>query len=85
MLAVSYYGGLSDPLVEEYFPVTHGGYAGEKALATLGVIASNAGAMLTPSVTLDGVSAMLNHGAPPAAITYKRDGKFHRIIGRTWQ
>jgi len=25
MLAVSYYGALSDPLVEEYFPVTHGG------------------------------------------------------------
>jgi DNA repair protein RadD len=85
MLAVSYYGGFSDPLVEEYFPVTHGGYAGEKALATLGVIASSAGTMLTPSVTLDGVSAMLNDGAPPAAITYKRDGKFHRIIGRTWQ
>jgi DNA repair protein RadD len=84
MLAVSYYGGLSDPLVEEYFPVTHGGYAGEKAVATLGIIASSAGAQLRQGITLDGTAAVMNASRPPADITYKRDGKYHRIIGRLW-
>ena len=84
MLAVSYYGGLSDPLVEEYFPVTHGGYAGEKAVATLGIIASSAGAQLRQGITLDGAAAVMNASRPPADITYKRDGKYHRIIGRLW-
>jgi DNA repair protein RadD len=85
MLAVSYYGGLSDPLVEEYFPVTHGGYAGEKAVATLGIIASSAGAQLRQGITLDGAAAVMNASRPPAGITYKRDGKYHRIIGRLWE
>jgi DNA repair protein RadD len=84
MLAVAYYGGLSDPLVEEYFPVTHGGYAGEKALATLGVIASSAGAQLTQDIMLDGAAAVMTASRPPADITYKRDGKYHRVIGRLW-
>ena len=84
MLEVTYYGGLADPGVKEYLTVTHEGYAGEKAVATLGIIASNAGVALKPSMTLDGVAAILSGGRPPAGITYKRDGKYHRIIGRLW-
>lgn len=84
MLEVSYYGALSDPGIKEYLTVTHDGYAGEKAIATLGIIASNAGVNLKPGMTLDGVAALLSHGKPPAEITYKRDGKYYRIIGRKW-
>ena len=84
MLEVTYYGGLADPGVKEYLTVTHEGYAGEKAVATLGIIASNAGVALKPSMTLDGVAAILSSGKPPAGITYKRDGKYNRIIGRLW-
>jgi DNA repair protein RadD len=84
MLEVTYYGGLYDLGVKEYLTVTHEGYAGEKAVATLGIIASNAGVALKPSMTLDGVAAILSGGKPPSGITYKRDGKYHRIIGRLW-
>jgi DNA repair protein RadD len=84
MLEVTYYGALSDPGVKEYLTVTHEGYAGEKAVATLGIIASNARVALKPSMTLDGVAAILNGGKPPTGITYKRDGKYYRIIGRIW-
>jgi DNA repair protein RadD len=84
MLEVTYYGALSDPGVKEYLTVTHEGYAGEKAVATLGIIASNARVALKPSMTLDGVAAILSGGKPPTGITYKRDGKYYRIIGRIW-
>ena len=84
MLCVSYYGELSDPSVTEYLPVTHDGYAGQKAITQLVKIAQSAGA------TFDGVSLLedwakrLNDAHPPIVITYKRDGKYHRVLRREW-
>jgi DNA repair protein RadD len=84
MLCVSYYGELSDPSVTEYLPVTHEGYAGQKAISQLVKIAQSAGA------TFDGVSLLedwakrLNDAHPPIVITYKRDGKYHRVLRREW-
>jgi DNA repair protein RadD len=70
--------------VTEYLPVTHEGYAGQKAITQLVKIAQSAGA------TFDGVSLLedwakrLNDAHPPIVISYKRDGKYHRVLRREW-
>lgn len=84
MLTVTYYGGLSDPHVKEYLTVAHEGYAGDKAIATLSVIARSAKAQLRQGITLDGTAAIMNFATPPAMLRYKVDGKYHRILGRDW-
>jgi len=84
MLKIKYYGGLSDPTVIEYLPVTHDGYAGDKARGLLAIIANKANAPSLPD-TLDGVVDVMNFAKYPAQIQFKRDGKFFRVIGRSWQ
>jgi DNA repair protein RadD len=84
MLAVSYYGGLSDPSVVEYFPVTHEGYAGEKALNAVVSIAEKAGTIFTGANTLEEWADRLNAGACPGVIRYRRDGKYYRVTRRSW-
>ena len=87
MLAVSYYGGLSDPAIIEYFPVTHDGYAGQKALQTVFAMSRSAGINvvdLPPYTDLDEVSNILNVGVRPHTIEYKKDGKFFRVLKRSW-
>jgi DNA repair protein RadD len=87
MLAVSYYGDLSDPAVVEYFPVTHDGYAGEKALRTIFDMSRSAGINVVDLPThtdLDEVSNILNTGASPHTIEYKKDGGFFKVTKRSW-
>lgn len=84
MLAVSYYGGLSDPSVVEYFPITHDGYAGEKALNAIAEIAGKANVNFIKADALEEWADRLNAGAHPGAIEYRRDGKYYRVIRRKW-
>jgi len=84
MLAVTYYGGLSDPPVTEYLPVLHEGYAGERAMQRLDGIASMAGVAFSGGDELADVAARLSTANPPAAIDYKRDGKFYRVLSHKW-
>lgn len=84
MLAVTYYGALSDPGVTEYLPITHEGYAGDKAVALLEKIATKAGARFKPEVTIDGLASIMNHATPPRSIGYRRDGKFYKVLEREW-
>lgn len=84
MLAVTYYGMLSDPSVTEYFTIMHDGYAGQKARRTLGEIAHDAGVTLEPNETLIGLAAKLGLSRPPYMIRYKKDGKFYRVLERLW-
>ena len=84
MLAVSYYGGLSDPSVVEYMPVTHEGYAGQKAVAIVVNIARISGVRFGAGDTLDNWADALNQGRFPVAIKYKRDGKYYRVLKRKW-
>jgi DNA repair protein RadD len=84
MLAVSYYGQLSDPSVTEYLPVTHEGYAGQKAITQLVKIAQSAGATFNGADSLEAWADCLNNGKPPIVISYKRDGKYHRVLTREW-
>ena len=84
MLAVSYYGGLSDPSVVEYFPITHEGYAGQKALNAIVTIAGKANVNFIKADTLEEWADRLNDGAHPSLIGYRRDGKYYRVVRRKW-
>jgi DNA repair protein RadD len=85
MLAVTYYGGLSDPPITEYLPVTHEGYAGQKAINQLAKIAQNSGCSLKDIHGLHLCAAILQkESRHPCSIEYRKDGKFFRVTKRTW-
>lgn len=83
MLAVTYYGGLSEPTVTEYLPVMHEGYAGQKAAMLFVAIAKSAGVHSKP-VGLDEAVSAMRDSQPPRLIEYKREGKFFKILRREW-
>jgi DNA repair protein RadD len=85
MLAVSYYGGLSDPIVTEYFPILHDGYAGTKARKELGIMAEEAGVAFAGLNDLDDLAKAFYEGILPNNIKFKVDGKFYRVLQRTWE
>jgi DNA repair protein RadD len=83
MLAVSYYGGLSDPPVIEYVCAMHEGYAGEKARRLLADIAHKAGVTLDyAAVDLHQMAQQMTEGTPPATIEFKKEGKFFTVLKR---
>ena len=83
MLQVSYYGGLADPVVTEYMPVLHEGYAGEKARRQIIGMAVQSGAD-DMSDDLADMAKVMTASKAPALLKFKRDGKFHRVIERVW-
>jgi hypothetical protein len=91
MLACTYYGGLSDKPVTEYFPVLHDGYAGDKAMRQVLKIASSSGANVAEVANMQGteglsyLSTQLLRANPPKSIEYRLDGKFYRVIKRSWE
>jgi DNA repair protein RadD len=86
MLAVTYYGSLSDPAITEYLPITHEGYAGQMALKKLVDMARNA--QIEPgglnAKSLEEMAVNMNKTQPPSHIEFKRDGKFFRVMRRKW-
>lgn len=86
MLAVTYYGGLSDPAVTEYLAITHDGYAGQMAVQKLITIAERAcivpGGLNVPTM-LD-MAQNLNNAKPPSMIEFRKDGKFFKVTRRRW-
>jgi DNA repair protein RadD len=85
MLAVSYYGRLSDPAVTEYFPVLHEGYPGQKALKEVIKIAEQSKIVGINVNNLGSLAAQLSKGAHPLQVTYKKDGKFFRVLKKEWE
>jgi DNA repair protein RadD len=83
MLAVTYYGGLSEPTVTEYLAVMHEGYAGQKAAMLFVTMAKSAGVDSKP-VGLDEAVSAMRDSKPPRLIEYKREGKFFKILRREW-
>ena len=87
MLAVTYYGTLSDPPVTEYLPITHEGYAGTKAINML-IGMAQSGGMMDGGLATDSLDSMAHrmshHAKPPSRIEYRKDGKFHRVTKRSW-
>ena len=86
MLAVTYYGEISDPPVTEYLTVGYAGYAGHKAARTLYQIAEKSGIKHggLNVRSIDEMAENMNACNPPINIEYRQDGKFHRIIRRNW-
>lgn len=84
MLKVTYYGGLSDPAITEYLTIKHTGYAGQRAIRELGIIASESSSSPFSVDTLEAAAEEMNAGRPPERILYRRDGKFHRVYSRLW-
>ena len=79
---MTYYGGMLEA-VTEYFPINNGGYASERALKTIGSIAMQSGADQSKT-ELNEIVDSLNSAKAPAAIKYKKDGKFFRVLVRQW-
>ncbi len=87
MVAVTYYGGLSDTPITEYLPIMHEGYAGQKAMQQL-VNMANCGQIAPGGLnvqTLEQMVINLNQTQPPRSIEFKRDGKFFRVMRRRWE
>jgi DNA repair protein RadD len=85
MLSCTFYGGLSDAPVTEYLAVTHDGYAGEKSRRLLAEVAHKAGVVLDyAAVDLHQMAQQMTEGRPPAAIEFKREGKFFTVLKRTF-
>ncbi len=87
MLAVTYYGGLSDTPITEYLPIMHEGYAGQRAMSQLLSIANSAS--IVPGglnvKTLEDMVQNMNMATPPEWIEYRKDGKFFRVMKRSWE
>ena len=87
MLAVTYYGGLSDPAVTEYLAITHDGYAGQMAVQKLITIAERA--RIVPGglnvQTMIEMAQNLNNATPPSMIEFRKDGKFFKVTRRRWE
>lgn len=90
MLACTYYGDLSDKPITEYLPVLHDGYAGQRAMQQLFTMANSSGANLAEAANLEGeqgldyLAVQMSNSTPPKSIEYRMDGKFYRIINRSW-
>jgi DNA repair protein RadD len=90
MLSCTYYGSLSDKPITEYLPVLHEGYAGQRALQQLFNMANSAGAHLADAARMEGsegleyLATQMNGSKPPSTIEYRMDGKFHRVLKRSW-
>ncbi len=90
MLACTYYGSLCDKPITEYLPVLHDGYAGQKAMQQLFTMANSCGANLAEAANMEGergldyLSVQMSNSKPPKSIEYRLDGKFHRVIKRSW-
>jgi len=86
MLAVTYYGNLSDKPVREYFAITHDGYARQRALQSLADISQQAKAIdgALNVDTIDEMALNLNSATPPSIVHYKKEGKFEKVLRRYW-
>jgi DNA repair protein RadD len=87
MLAVTYYGSLSDGPITEYLPILHDGYAGQMALQKLLGIARSANCVnaVLYSKGHDIAIEINKQSTPPSMIEYRKDGKFFKVTRRRWE
>jgi DNA repair protein RadD len=90
MLSCTYYGDLSAKPITEYLPILHDGYAGNRAMNQLLTMANSSGADLSQAAHLEGsegleyLAVQMSNSRPPSGIEYRLDGKFHRVLKRSW-
>lgn len=86
LLRVSYYGSPGQPPINEYLNILHGGYIGARAVTTLACIVAQCGGNLNDMRTnLSETADFMNTQLPPARIRHIKDGKFYKVIDRTWE
>jgi len=85
MIKVKYYGGLTDPVVTEYFPVTHEGWAGQKAQERVASIANQSNCQIYNADTFEEMVSRLNAGTPPTIINFIKSGNFYEVKTRVWR
>ena len=79
-----------DKPITEYLPVLHDGYAGQKAMRQLMTMANSSGAHLAEAAHMEGsegleyLAVQMSNSKPPTSIEYRLDGKFHRVLKRSW-
>lgn len=84
MLKVKYYAdNIGMEIVTEYLPVTHDGFAGDRARGMLAKIANDAQAD-SLSDNLEEVAEAMNKSRSPSLIKYKKNGKFFEVLSREW-
>lgn len=83
MVKVTYYGALSEKPVTEYHTIFHSGPAGAKAIKQIMTIAHSSGAKFD-NLACDHVCAALNDAVPPKSIEYIMEGRFPRLLDRSW-
>ena len=81
MVKVKFYGDFTDPVITEYYPVQHDGYAGIKAMQRLtGILRhSSVAGQLADTSTMKDLSDLMNTGEPPESIKYFKRGKFYTV------
>lgn len=84
MLAVTYYGDLTES-VTEYLPVLHNSPFGAKMRALVAEMSGKAQVALPFEEGLDETAHILTNAVPPIAISYRKEGKFNKIIRRQWR
>lgn len=84
MCRVTYYGGLSDAPVHEYLTVNHDGFAGQKAMQTLVMMAERGKAFIAGVRDIDDLCRIMNEALYPKSIEYKKVGKYHEVTDRKW-
>jgi len=88
MIKVSYYGAMNQKPITEYFPVTHGGYAGKIAIDKIKLIAYKSGLDsrdVNNAKDLTELSKLMNTGNSPTYIDYTKEGNFTKVIDREWK
>lgn len=83
-LKVRYYGPLCLSKIDEYLTVLHSGYAGHRANRTLQNIARQAGADISQAREIKQLAEVMGHATPPKIIRYKKEGKYDRVVERSW-
>lgn len=83
-IVIRYYGGLTDPVVKEYFNIRHPGYAGERARIDLFKIMEQRGDHDANYEDLRTICNTMQEEAPPGEITYRVKGKFYIVEKRRW-
>ena len=87
MVAVTYYGKLHERPITEFFPVTHEGFVGQRAIKNVLEIATrgnDVGDVQAIVASLEGMVDNMNKVTPPIAIEYKREGRYERVVRRIW-
>lgn len=84
MLKVRYYSvNYGEEVITEYFPVTHSGPIGTKAINAINNMARNS--RIDFNIKLfDDPCFELNKLNPPLYIEYRKAGKFYKVLDRKW-